>query len=107
MNTRTRGRDGKFVKTPNESEGELREERGFIEETKSLFYYAYKLWRVLPLLISIYLIWRYFKIDKKILELILELTCGEGCSCSCPSTSANKINATEASKSLKDLQNGL
>ena len=81
---RTRGRDGKFVKTLYESEEEADGIKGFKTDLNSLTSYVYRIFRIIPFILLAYLIWRYFKVAKLVLELLLELTSGEGCQCSCP-----------------------
>ena len=104
---RTRGKDGKFKKTQFESDEENENKNGFLGDFKSLFTHFYKLWRVLPVLLLIYLIWRYFKISSRFYELIIELSCGENCKCLCENGLLKATNITIAQQSSGNTQKDL
>ncbi len=72
-----RGKDGKFVKNENH------EKESFLEEMRKLFIFIYRLWRYSPLILVIWMIWKYFQIQAKAEGVLLELVCGANCTCSC------------------------
>jgi len=96
---RTRGKDGKFTKTQLESEEDNQNGNGFLGDFKSLFTQFYKLWRVLPILLLVFLLWRYFKISSRFYELLIELSCGENCRCVCEDGLIKATNNTIAQQS--------
>ena len=98
---RTRNRNGQFFKNSDEelevysktyeAEGEV------FKSFRKLLRALSKLWKFLPYFLVFYLIWRYFKLLKFVQELLIELSCGEGCKCLCPSDmdiSKVKLNMT-------------
>ncbi len=72
-----RSADGRFI-----SENSNIEEN-FSSDIRGFLRLSYRLWRYLPLLILLLLLWKYFKISLKIQDTLMELTCGTGCSCNC------------------------
>ena len=98
---RTRNRNGQFCKNSDEglevSSKTYEAEGEVFDSFRILLRALSKLWKFLPYFIVFYLIWRYFKILKFVQELLVELSCGEGCKCICPSDmdiSKVKINMT-------------
>jgi hypothetical protein len=69
-----RDSNGRFVREEEENEGFLHEFRGFLA-------FSYRFWRILPILLVVVLIWKYFHISDKIIEILVELLCGSGCRC--------------------------
>ena len=72
----------RFVK--NDETGEYLEARGFIEDLISFLALGHRLWRVLPLLLALLYFWKHFQISVMLTDVTLEVVCGAGCSCSCP-----------------------
>ena len=101
---RTRGKNGQFCKNSDEGfevSSKTYEAEGEVFKSFRILLRALgKLWKFLPYFIVFYLIWRYFKILKFVQELLVELSCGEGCKCICPSDmdiSKVKLNMTNQS----------
>ena len=74
--SRKRGEDGKFVKNLSENEG-------LLQEIRNLAVLIYMLWRYSPLLLFLWILWKYIHVSKKLEEVFLEILCGSNCTCSC------------------------
>ena len=72
-----RGKDGKFVKNENH------EKESFLEEMRKLLIFIYRLWRYSPLILVMWIIWKYYQIRAKAEGVLLELVCGANCTCAC------------------------
>ena len=89
---RKRGADGKFISTPKE------ERNGFLTEIRGFTETAYKIWRFLPLAILLLILWKYFQFSEKIIQILVEILCGNGCSCNCSKNTIVTVNEASASK---------
>jgi len=58
--------------------------RGFFSDLIGIANVLYKIWQLLPYMIVIFLLWKYLKLWSKVANLMIEMSCGEGCLCSCP-----------------------
>jgi hypothetical protein len=85
---RKRGQDGKFIKND-----ENQEKDGFYKDLRSLLLIFYRIWRYLPILLLIWIFWKYFQVTKKVEGVILETVCGANCTCSCPGVSNSNKNS--------------
>jgi hypothetical protein len=78
-----RGKDGKFISTDAD---EVETANGFFQELLAFLSLAYRTWRLLPMIIVIIVFWRWTEMSKKITEILIEILCGNGCTCNCAST---------------------
>ena len=67
----------------NQPVGNYNSGRGFLADFKSLLWYLYRVWMLIPYLILIILFYKYFRISFFFNNMLIELACGDGCSCSC------------------------
>ncbi len=90
-----RDNKGKFRKRTEEDSTETPISEAKSQITQDLNWLSllvYLAVRILPLIIIIWLILRYLRVYSKVIELFVELGCGENCSCVCnlPATAAGK-----------------
>jgi hypothetical protein len=70
----------------NENHGEntrVAIENGFIEELNNFQRLFYSIWRILPILLLILILAKYFNVSEKTTDILVEVLCGTGCKCQC------------------------
>ena len=78
---RKRGPNGKYIK--NDDIHQTQEEENFYGEFKKSLVFLYRLWRYAPILLILWMLWKYFQIVKKAEGVLLEIICGANCTCYC------------------------
>jgi hypothetical protein len=61
---------------------------GIKNDLNNIGHLSYIFIRLIPFIILIWLLLRYFKIYSKVFELFVEIGCGENCRCWCNTTTA-------------------
>jgi hypothetical protein len=59
-----------------------REEDGFLREWQGYAALMYRFWKVLPLILIILIVAKYFQVSQKLVDILVEILCGTGCKCS-------------------------
>lgn len=84
---KTRLSNGRFAKqiAAQDTDLELKvvSNRGFLGELYLILKIFNRIWQLLPYFLLLYISWRYLGFNKKIGLILMEMICGEGCSCSC------------------------
>jgi hypothetical protein len=80
-----RDKNGRFTKASEDVCFDEAKKIGFKEDLDFCGSLTYLFWRLIPFLILAWIIWRYFKISKILANFIIEVACGEGCTCICGS----------------------
>lgn len=81
-----RDNQGRFVRDDDQDN----QDDGFVDEWRGFLAFLYRFWRVLPALLVVLLLWRYFHISDKVIEILVELLCGSGCRCPANCENASK-----------------
>ena len=79
-----RASNGRFVKNELNMDENSKNEEGFLNEVRVFQALFYRIWRFLPFVLLLYILWRYFQVTLKFEKVLIEIVCGgANCTCSC------------------------